>query len=277
MANDISLTASMRSNLSSLQQTSSLIDSTQNKLSTGKKVNSALDNATNFFVAAAHNKRAADLTGRKDAMGEAIQSIKQADASVSGIKSLLEAAGGLVNSSYSATATDRSALATQFSAIMTQIDKLVSDSSYKGTNFMQKNSLTVSFNETGTSTLTVVGFSADFSSLGLSAMTNMTATGTVSASSATTSLDAASSQITVAIQTLSTNSSVLASNLSIINSRLDFTNSVINVEKEGADKLTLADMNEESANMLALQTRQNLGITSLSLASQAAQSILRLF
>jgi flagellin len=64
---------------------------------------------------------------------------------------------------------------------------------------------------------------------------------------------------------------------SVISGRLDFTTDLVNVLKEGADKLTLADMNEESANMLALQTRQNLGVTSLSLASQAAQSVLRLF
>lgn len=64
---------------------------------------------------------------------------------------------------------------------------------------------------------------------------------------------------------------------SIITTREDFTSNLINVLEEGADKLTLADMNEESANMLALQTRQSLAINSLSLASQANQAILKLF
>jgi flagellin-like hook-associated protein FlgL len=65
--------------------------------------------------------------------------------------------------------------------------------------------------------------------------------------------------------------------LSVVSSRQDFTNSMINTLQTGADNLTLADSNEEGANMLMLQTRQNLGITSLSMASQAAQAVLRLF
>ena len=69
----------------------------------------------------------------------------------------------------------------------------------------------------------------------------------------------------------------LGNNYSIITSRQDFTENLINILTEGADKLALADMNEESANMLALQTRQQLAINSLSLASQAAQSIMKLF
>jgi flagellin-like hook-associated protein FlgL len=64
---------------------------------------------------------------------------------------------------------------------------------------------------------------------------------------------------------------------SVVQNREDFTKNLVNVLTTGADKLTLADMNEESANMLALQTRQQLGVNSLSLASQAQQSVLKLF
>jgi len=267
---DISLTASMRQNVVSLQLTETLINRTQDRLATGKKVNTALDNPTNFFTAARHTQRASDLTGRKDAMGEAVQTIKSADAGITGIKSLLESAKGLVEAARGQTTADRSALGTQFSQIMLKINDLVEDADYKGTNYLQNGSLTVLFNEDGSNTLSVAGFSADFTSLGI----------TVSGGTIMTSdpgLDAAGSQIQVALTTLTTQSSILASNLSIISARQDFTTSLTNVLKEGADKLTLADMNEESANMLALQTRQNLGVTSLSLASQAAQSVLRLF
>ena len=69
----------------------------------------------------------------------------------------------------------------------------------------------------------------------------------------------------------------LGNNYSIVQTREDFTENLINVLTEGADKLTLADMNEESANVLALQTRQQLAINSLSLAAQAAQAVLKLF
>ena len=269
MAVEISLTASMRSNLISLQQTNNLIQTTQNKLATGKKVNTALDNPTNFFIAAAHTKRAGDFALRKDGMAEAIQAIKAADNGITGIKTLLEAASGLVESARSGTSTDRSALATQFSAVLTQITTMVSDSKYKGTNFLTHGSLSVAFNADATSSLTVLGFSANASSLGVSVAANNF--------SAAADLDQAASQITVALTTLATESAKLGSNLAIVNTRLDFTIGLVAVEQGGADNLTLADMNEESANMLSLQTRQNLGITSMSLANQANQSILRLF
>ncbi len=69
----------------------------------------------------------------------------------------------------------------------------------------------------------------------------------------------------------------MSNNLAVVNTRLDFTTNMINTLQKGADNLTLADMNEEGANLLMLQTRQALGTTALSLASQAAQSVLRLF
>ena len=269
---EIALTASMRQNVVSLQLTESLINRTQDRLATGKRVNSALDNPTNFFVAARHTQRASDLAGRKDAMGEAIQTIKAADVGISGIKTLLESASGLVESARSATTADRSALGTQFSQILIKINDLIEDSSYKGVNYLQNGSLTVLFNEDGSNALTVTGFTAN---VGVSGLGVVASGADISAGGS--ALDAAASQIQVALTTLTTQASILASNLSVINGRLDFTTNLVNVLKEGADKLTLADMNEESANMLALQTRQNLGVTSLSLASQAAQSVLRLF
>jgi len=62
-----------------------------------------------------------------------------------------------------------------------------------------------------------------------------------------------------------------------VQARQDFTKELINTLNTGADNLTLADQNEEAANLLALQTRQQLSQTTLSLASQADQSVLRLF
>ena len=88
-----------------------------------------------------------------------------------------------------------------------------------------------------------------------------------------TSLD----EVDAAITKLRSMSSEFGNNYSVVQTREEFTENLINVLEEGSDKLTLADMNEESANMLALQTRQQLAINSLSLASQAAQSVLKLF
>ena len=69
----------------------------------------------------------------------------------------------------------------------------------------------------------------------------------------------------------------LGNNYSIIQTRQLFTEGLADILETGADNLVLADMNEESANYLALQTRQQLAVNSLSLASQSAQGILGLF
>ncbi len=90
-------------------------------------------------------------------------------------------------------------------------------------------------------------------------------------------INASITEVEGAVSKLRNMASVFGNNYSIVENREEFTENLINVLEEGADKLTLADMNEESANMLALQTRQQLAINSLSLASQAAQSVLSLF
>jgi len=269
--NDVSLTAGMRSNLTSLQQTVNLINRTQERLTTGKKVNSALDDPTNYFVARDHMNRATDLASRKDGMSEAIQAVKAANAGIEGITSLIEAAKGLTQSARSANTASRSTLAAQYDTILSQIDKLASDSGYKGANLLAGDDLTVDFNEDGSNTLTVSGFDASTSSAGLNIA------GATNSWVSSSDVDAAVSSLDTAMNALRSHSSTLAANLSVITIRQDFTSNMVNTLQTGADNLTLADMNEEGANMLMLQTRQSLGTTALSLASQAAQSVLRLF
>jgi len=299
--NDISLTSGMRNNLLSLQGTTSLINRTQDRLSSGKRVNSALDNPTNFFAAQAHNSRASDLSSRKDGMSEAVQAVKAADAGIKGITALIESAKGVAQAALATTSmTERASYATTFNTLMTQITQLASDSGYRGTNFLNSNNnLTVEFAPlTNNSTLQIKSFSA--TSIGLSVQkvgisghgqTAVTAANSVAASSLSTSTEWDSSvtslasnaikssalQMENALSTLRTKSSELSSNLSVVTTRQAFTDTMISTLQTGADNLTLADMNEEGANMLMLQTRQNLGITSLSMASQAAQAVLRLF
>ena len=269
---DISLTSGMRSNLLQLQGTAKLIDRTQERLSTGRQVNSALDNATNFFAAQAANNRATDFSVRKDGMSEAIQTVKAADAGVTAIAALVDAAKGLAEAAVGTSNTnDRSTFAVQFNTLRSQIDTLASDSSYRGTNLLTGSTLTVNFNETASAKLDVIGFTATSGATGLaitSAAVNWTATSDITASQNT---------LTTATDTLRSNSKSLANNLNIITTRQNFTDSMMSALKTGADNLTLADMNQEGANMLMLQTRQNLGTTALSLSSQAAQSVLRLF
>ena len=79
------------------------------------------------------------------------------------------------------------------------------------------------------------------------------------------------------LTTLRGNAATLGSNATILKTRLNFTEDLTNTLESGAGKLTLADLNEESANLLALQTRQQLGLNSLALAAQSERAILSLF
>lgn len=312
MAAQITLTAAMRSNLTTLQQTATLQDRTQERLATGKRVNTALDNPTNFFSAAAHLTRANNLTARKDGMLEAVQAIKATNTGIEGIRALMESANGIIATAASTAATaGYDTLYQQFNVIIGEINDVIKDSKYKGTNFLDGSTVTldVIFNETGTNKLTLEGFDAQISALINSAVntgvdataggfSNLLAAIDLGSGAAVSSfvagsatagsngaagfsnaynLTSISNGITAAISVLEQQATKLSSNLSIVNARLDFTNSMVTVEKTGADNLTLADQNEEGANLLTLQTRQQLGITALSLASQAAQGILRLF
>jgi flagellin-like hook-associated protein FlgL len=265
----IQLTEGMRANLFSLQQTTQLMDLTQKRMSTGKKVNTALDDPVNFFKAKDHSDRATDLASKKDGMSEAIKSIEAANTGIEGIYDLLAQMKSLAQAAK--TSSNTSDLANQFDIIRSQIGDMASDSSYGGNNLLNSDSLSVEFNETGTNTLSVSGFSATTSGsiAGISVA--------VADFSTNTAIEAAISDIDDAVSNLRTEAQKLASNLSTISIREDFTSNMINTLNTGADKLTLADMNEEGANMLMLQTRQSLGTTSLSMSSQAAQAVLRLF
>ena len=155
----------------------------------------------------------------------------------------------------------------RFNQILDQYEKLINDSWYKGVNLLKGQDLKVVFNESRTSDLDIKGVDATSKSLGLETADWSNAAGVQ------TSLN----QLDSAINQLRLYASEFGNYYQIVTTRENFTNSLINVLTEGADALTLADMNQESANMLALQTRQQLAVNSLSLASQARQSVLKLF
>ncbi|MBT8369376.1 MAG: flagellin [Deltaproteobacteria bacterium] len=268
----ITLTSGMRQNLFSLQQTSRLMELTQSRLATGKRVQTSLDDPINFFAAENHQQRANDLSFHKDAMAEAIQTIKAGSNGIDAIVDLIAAAKATAQSALSVdttATTERAALATQFNTLRDQVSNLAEDSGYKGINFLQSGNLTVSFNADGTNSIYLSGFNGSSGGLGIDVAAGSWATNA--------NIDAAITDLDAAKGTLRTEAKELSSNLSIITSRQDFTDKMINTLEDGVANLTNADMNEEGANMLMLQTRQALGTTSLSLASQAAQSVLRLF
>ncbi len=165
----------------------------------------------------------------------------------------------------------RATYASQFNDIMTQINEIVGndDTGYKGVNLLNGDDLTVNFNETRTSTLQIEGVVANTQGLGLTSVDNEW--------TESSDIEFSLRQVESALIEIEDMASTFAQNLSIVQTRQDFTENMVNVLTTGADDLTLADMNEEAANMLALQTRQQLATNALSLSSQSAQSVLSLF
>lgn len=284
-SNAISLTAGMRKNLFSLQNTNTLLERTQKRLATGQRVQTAVDDPVNYFTALGHRQRSQDLASRKDEMSESIQLVMASNEGVTSITSLIASAKSLAQSALSAATTDEiKTLETQFNTVLTQIDQLAGDSGYKGVNLLENSEVKheVKFNEDGSSLLTMTGFDASTGGLSIAtvAAESWVDTGGADATSVPPLKDVINSAITSldkARTTLRSEAQKLSTNLSSITIRQDFTKGMINTLEDGAAELTNADMNEEGANMLMLQTRQSLGTTSLSLASQAAQSVLRLF
>jgi flagellin len=171
----------------------------------------------------------------------------------------------------------RQSLLSQFNALRTQIDKATGDSGYNGVNLLNGDTLKVNFNETGTSSIDV----KTKDSTGAAFAINSTNLGIASSTSGVfgdnSQLDTLSSTLTTSLTTLRTQASALGSSLSVVQTRQDFTKAMINTLQTGADGLVLADTNQEGANLLALQTRQSLSTTALSLSAQADQAVLSLF
>jgi flagellin len=169
--------------------------------------------------------------------------------------------------------TVRADLADQFNELRDQLDKLADDASFNGINLLRGDKLTITFNETGTSSIDIQTKGEEsVNSANLGVSTTLTAANLDSDAN----IDAELGKLKVALNDVRSQSSAFGSNLSIVQNRQDFTKNMINTLQTGAANLTLADMNEEAANLLALQTRQSLSSSSLSLASQADQSVLQL-
>ncbi|MCB1531643.1 MAG: flagellin [Alphaproteobacteria bacterium] len=159
------------------------------------------------------------------------------------------------------------ALAADYNTLREQIDDLVNDAQYRGVNLLNGDDLTTFFNENNTSQLVTSGQIFTANGLGITEATFRSST----------EIELSATQARDALESVRNFGSTLANNLSIIQTRQTFTQETINTLTAGADDLVVADQNEEGANLLALQTRQALGVTALSLAAQSQQSVLSLF
>jgi len=271
---DIVLSAGVRANLLQLQQTSDLITQTQTRLATGKRVNSALDNAINFFTAQGLDNRAADLSTLLDSMSNAINTIQAANNGITSITKLVQSAQALTSQANQTSDTNvRATLASQFNDLLTQIGQLAGDSGFNGVNLLGGDSLTVNFDNESTPASTLIT-GVDYTDATAAPLSIADAVG---GWANPTDITTSSNELTAALTTLRSEAQTLGSNLSVVQIRQDFTKATINTLQTGSSDLTLADSNEEGANLLALQTRQQLSTTALSLAAQADQNVLKLF
>jgi flagellin-like hook-associated protein FlgL len=376
-SSDITLSAGIRQNLLSLQNTAANLTTTQQHLSTGKKVNTAFDNPTSYFTSQSLTNRANDLNALLDQIGQAQQTLNAANNGLTSLTSLLEQAlstaqqaqqttptaaavttgsvaltslnaggnllinvgatsytvaitasealssiesqinavsglgangavtasddgsGHLVltgntnttaftvaanaesaalgvttsataNNAVAPTSATRVTLQSNYNNILTQINQLAGDSSYNGVNLLNGDNLQVLFNENGTSSLSINGVNFNAKGLGLS---NISGTGFLDNNNITTTETA----INAAITTVRAQTETFGTNSGTIQTRQTFEQNMINTLQTGASNLVLADQNQESANLLTLQTRQQLEISALSIANQANQSVLKLF
>ncbi|UFZ04517.1 flagellar protein [Bradyrhizobium ontarionense] len=166
--------------------------------------------------------------------------------------------------------SQRASLVAQYNNVLAQINTTAADASFNGVNLLNGDTLKLTFNETGKSSLSITGVTFNTGGLGLSTLTSGTDfLDNSSANKVITVLNAASS-------TLRSEASTLGSNLSVVQIRQDFNKNLINVLQTGSSNLTLADTNEEAANSQALSTRQSIAVSALSLANQSQASVLQL-
>jgi flagellin len=405
----IVLSASVRQNLLSLQSTADLLSTTQSRLSTGRKVNTALDNPTNYFTAQGLDNRANDIGNLLDGIGNGVQVLQAANTGITSLQKLVDTAKSIANqvlqttSGYTSKAnvttnaptgaapanspgtavdltlggtnslqgqaltfktstgtlsltlsnvagagkvnsidalnaaltagsigltasfnaagtitftstndnaaqvitntgtaptaadavdisggaavtgltvnaavadpasqTIRSNLVNQYNNIIAQITTTAQDSSFNGINLLNGDSLKLTFNETGKSTLSITGVTYNATGLGLNTL--VAGTDFLDNSSANATI----AKLSNASNALRSEASSLGSNLSIVQIRQDFSKNLINVLQTGSSNLTLADTNEEAANSQALSTRQSIAVSALALANQSQQSVLQL-
>ena len=272
MVAKVNLSPQVSANLLALERTTEAIKLSQRRLSTGLRVPTAASDTAAFFQAQALTSRSSQLLIVKDSIGSAVSTVETAIAGISSIQDIVEQLRGLAFSAQADADTgNRSRAAVQFNDLRTQIDNLANDTSFAGTNLIKSgaSNLSVTFSEDGASSMTVSGIVSDASGLSI----------TTAASNWDTdaNINLAINDLDSALSTLRSTANTLGTRASFISLRLDFVTNLIGALDEGAGKLVNADLNVESAKLLTLQTRQQLGTIGLSVATQSEQAIFRLF
>jgi flagellin len=188
----IVLSASVRQNLLSLQSTADLLATTQNRLATGNKVNSALDNPTNFFTAQGLNNRASDITNLLDSIGNGVQVLQAANTGITSLQKLVDTAKSLANQVLQAPTGYSTKSSTTSATTVGTAANLVD-----GTNIASGDTLTIAATGGGTATSITFGASESLDQLNAALAANNVSASLNSAGKLvfTTTNDAASSTL----------------------------------------------------------------------------------
>ncbi|MGL5137595.1 MAG: flagellin [Beijerinckiaceae bacterium] len=284
----VALTQGLRNSLNSLNDIDRDITRTTNRLATGKKVNSAFDNPQVFFQARGFTDKAADLSQRQDNINVGLKTVKLATDALGAIEKAVSSLIGIAESarSLSNTAGTRSALALQFNTVLSSIGDIVKDANFNGTNLLSTTTvglLKISTDATSGTSINIDSIQSGNVATGLFGAAAIAATTATSFDGAggdtllTTLTGTGAGSLRTGLDAARTRAQSFSSSATVIQARLEFNRAQISINKSASDDLVNADLNEEGANLTALQNRQSLAVTALSLSSRSDQAILRLF
>ena len=260
--------------LESLNATNAQLNATQNEISTGLKVASATDNGATWAVAQNERATIGSLGAVQDSLNRGISTADVAVSAGQTISDLLNQmkAKVLAATDTTATTTDIANYANDFVALRNQIAKIVSTSDFNGANMIKTSGSSVMSlaSASGAIKLTVAAVNLGLGGGTVTITANATFTSSATASAMLAIVNTSITNVNAAVAKLGTGVNALQSQLSFVQSQTDTLTT-------GLGNLVDADVAKESANLTALQTKQQLGAQALSIANQEPSHLLTLF
>lgn len=273
MVDSITLTAGLQNALQIQQRVSLDIDRTTENIATGRNVNRAVDDPIAYFKARDLSNRAGDLLQVKDSIGQSLSTIESASIGLEALGRTVDQLRSIVSGARGGTSEEREAAAELYDQVLQQLDQLAGDTGYAGVSLTSgsPDSLDVTINDQG-DTLSVSGAAADSTGLGVSSAVSVH-----NGFATDADIDAALNELGDARSAIRSRESAYLTDVSVLSVREQFSEDLSSTLQVGADSLVNADIEEEAANLLALQVRQKLGVVSLNLIAEKGNAIAGLF
>ena len=285
---DVSLTEAQRASLTALERTNNVSNRSSENLASGRNVNSVNDDPIAFFIARQLSQEGAAFAQRREDIDQGISTLRVSAEGLDTVEQFSRQLQGLAEAARNTTDQGQlDALTRQAQEIGRQIANVVEDSSFGGVNLLSSanNDLTVQLSGNEGSELSVQGvdvldgggFAAGaFDGAGEIQLDQLGLTGAGFASAAAGDIDTFISNIQSGIDRLRGTAQSFGSSAALLQERATFNENVANELQAGADSLTLADLNEEAANLVAARTRTQVGTQTLGISGGQQGSILQI-